>query len=272
MGVLEDKVAIVTGAGQGIGKATALRLAGEGASVVIAEYDPQTAQIAAEEIGGLGQPALAYPVDVSKPDDTRKMVQDVVAEFGRVDILVSNAGISEIRPFLDMTEDAWDRIIRLNERGLFFCLQAVAAQMVRQVPESVRAAGRADTSYGKIVNLTSISGQRGRAINPHYAASKAAVISITQSAALALAPYGINVNAVSPGVVDTPMWEKLDKERGCLTGAKPGGAMAAFLETVPLKRAAAPEDIAAAIYFLCSPDSDMITGITLNVDGGFEMH
>lgn len=106
MGVLEDKIAIVTGAGQGIGKATALRLAGEGASVVIAEYDPQTAQIAAEEIGGLGQPALAYPVDVSKPDDTRKMVQDIVSEFGRVDILVSNAGISEVRPFLDMTEDA----------------------------------------------------------------------------------------------------------------------------------------------------------------------
>jgi len=140
------------------------------------------------------------------------------------------------------------------------------------VPESVKKAGKADKCYAKIVNLTSISGQAGRPLHPHYAASKAAVISITQSAALAFAPYGINVNAVSPGVVVTPMWEELDKQRVRLTGSKPGEGMAKFVAKVPLQRPALPEDVAAAIHFLCSPDSDMITGHTLNVDGGYEMH
>ena len=144
--------------------------------------------------------------------------------------------------------------------------------MVAQVPDDIKQAGKSPRSYGKIVNLTSISGQGGRPLAPHYAASKAAIINITQSAALALAPYGINVNAVSPGVVVTPMWDKLDEERGRLTGAKKGEAMAKFVENVPLKRPAQPEDIANAIFFLCSPNADMITGHTLNVDGGYEMH
>ncbi len=272
MKILEDKIAIVTGAGQGIGKATELRLAAEGAHIVIAEYNPQSAKTTAAEIEALGRQALSYPIDISQTAEIRQMVQNIVAKFGRIDILVNNAGISEVRPFLEMTEEAWDRIIRVNERGFFFCLQAVSAQMVRQVPETVKEDGKADTSYGKIVNLTSISGQRGRPLSPHYAASKAAVINISQSAALALAPYGINVNAVSPGVVATPMWDQLARARGPVTGRKPGSSMSAFIETVPLKRAATPEDIAAAIYFLCSPDSDMITGVTLNVDGGYEMH
>jgi len=269
---LENKVAIVTGAGQGIGKATALRLASEGVDIVIAEFNPQSAKITAAEVEALGRQAFAYTIDISQTHKIRHMVKDVVERFKQIDILVNNAGICEVRPFLEMTEDAWDRIMRVNQRGSFFCLQEVSSQMLRQVPDSVKETGRADTSYGKIVNLTSISGQAGRPLSPHYAASKASIINITQSAALALAPYGINVNAVSPGVVQTPMWDKLDQERGQLTGEKPGNSMAAFIETVPLKRAATPEDIAAAICFLCSSESDMITGITLNVDGGYEMH
>ncbi len=272
MGVLSGKVAIVTGAGQGIGKATALRLAREGADVVVAEYNMETARAAASDIRALGRHALAYHIDVSDVKMVRKMAKDVVERFGRIDILVNNAGVSEIKPFMEITEVDWDRITRVNEKGLFFCLQAVAAQMIEQVPEEVKKAGKADRSYGKIVNLTSISGQRGRPLHPHYAASKAAVISITQSAALALAPYGINVNAVSPGVVKTPLWKQLDAERARLTGARPGESMEAFLEKVPLRRAALPEDVAAAIFFLCSPESDMVTGHTLNVDGGYEMH
>lgn len=266
-----EKVAIVTGAGQGIGRATAARLAQEGIRVVVAEYDSATAASTAKEIETVGGHASAYPVDIANLGAVRQMISEVATQFGHIDILVSNAGLSQIRPFMDLAEEDWDRIVRVNERGFFFCLQAAAAQMIRQIPEEVKAAGRTARCYGKIVNLTSISGQRGRSDSAHYAASKAAVISITQSAALALAPYGINVNAVSPGVVDTPMWKRIDLERGRLTGSKPGEAMAAFVEKVPLKRPAQPDDVAAAIAFLCSPDSDYITGHTLNVDGGFEM-
>src|SRR3990170_69250 len=134
-----------------------------------------------------------------------------------------------------------------------------------------KAAGWAERSYGKIVNLSSISGRRGRPLAAHYAASKAAVISITQSAALALAPYNINVNAVCPGVVPTAMWQQIDLDRVRLFGLRPGEAMASFVDSIPLRRAGTPEDIAAAVAFFCSPDADYITGQTLNVDGGYEM-
>ncbi len=268
---LGGKVAIVTGAGQGIGRATALRLARAGTRLVVAEYDAATAATAVQEIEAAGGQAGTHPVDISNLGAVRQMVTDVATQFGHIDILVNNAGLTQIKPMMELVEEDWDRIVQVNERGLFFCLQATAAQMIRQVPGEVKAAGRADKTYGKIVNVTSISGQRGRSDAAHYAASKAAVISITQSAALALAPYGINVNAVSPGVVATPMWKQIDLERGRLTGARPGEAMAAFVEKVPLKRPAQPDDVAAAIAFLCSPDSDYITGHTLNVDGGYEM-
>jgi NAD(P)-dependent dehydrogenase (short-subunit alcohol dehydrogenase family) len=221
------------------------------------------------------------------------MVNDVVAEFGRIDILVNNAGVVQTKPMLDLSEADWDRVIGVNQRGTFFCLQAVARQMIRQLPEMLRSgSGLADVlshqlakdqaeasagselaaSYGKIVNFSSIAGRRGRPLSTHYAATKAAIISITQSAALALAPYRINVNAVCPGIVPTPMWTQIDQDRGRLFGAKEGDAMAAFIQQVPLKRAATPEDLAGVVAFLCSSDADYITGQAVNVDGGFEMN
>jgi NAD(P)-dependent dehydrogenase (short-subunit alcohol dehydrogenase family) len=289
---LLGKVAIVTGAGQGIGKGIALRLAREGADVVVAEYNPDTAASAAREIKATGQRALAYPVDVSDVEAVHRMVDDVVVQFGHIDILVNNAGVVQTKPMMDLTENDWDRVIDVNQRGCFFCLQAVAAQMIKQLPEelkpsrspadviSIKDEGAAQAangtgelgSFGKIVNLSSISGRRGRPLSTHYAASKAAVISITQSAALALAPYRINVNAVCPGIVPTPMWDQIDKDRGQLFHAKPGDAMAAFIQSIPLKRAATAEDVAGAVAFFCSPDSDYITGQALNVDGGYEMN
>jgi D-sorbitol dehydrogenase (acceptor) len=141
-------------------------------------------------------------------------------------------------------------------------------------PEENKTTSMTDlkASYGKIVNLSSIAGRRGRPLATHYAASKAAIISITQSAALALAPYRINVNAICPGIVPTPMWQKIDEERGQLFGSKPGEAAKAFVNTVPLKRAATAEDVAGAVAFFCSADADYITGQALNVDGGFEMN
>ena len=285
---LAGKVAIITGAGQGIGKGIALRLAREGADIVIAEYNPQTADDAAKEVEALGQRALGYPVDISNVDAVKQMVKDVVTEFGHIDILVNNAGVLHTKPMLDLTEADWDRVINVNQRGMFFCLQAVSAQMVEQIPEEIKAAQvPADimsmnesaepeqvntTSYGKIVNLSSISGRRGRPLSTHYAATKAAVINITQSAALALAPYNINVNAICPGIVPTPLWKQIDQDRADLFGAEPGEAMAAFINTVPLKRAATAEDIGGVVAFFCSSDADYITGQALNVDGGFEMN
>jgi len=289
---LWGQVAIVTGAGQGIGKGIALRLAREGADVIVAEYNPETAKGTAHEIAVTARRSLAYPIDISDVGAVRQMVDDVVAEFGRIDILVNNAGVVQTKPMMELTENDWDHVIDVNQRGLFFCLQAVAAQLIRQLPEDLKAVqdpadvisireGGTDrttlgpedvSSFGKIVNLSSISGRRGRPLSTHYAASKAAIISITQSAALALAPYRINVNAVCPGIVPTPMWDQIDADRARLFGANPGEAIAAFIQALPLKRAATAEDVAGAVAFLCSSDSDYITGQALNVDGGYEMN
>ena len=285
---LTDKVAIVTGSGQGIGKGIALRLASEGATVVVAEFNKDTARAAVAEIEAAGGSALAYQIDISEVPAIAGLTSAVISEFGHIDILVNNAGAVQTKPMMELTEADWDRVLNVNMRGTFFCIQAVARQMIEQLPEEIaRAAAPADLikiggekqvfsarpvrSFGKIVSLSSISGRRGRPLQTHYAASKAAIISITQSTALALAPYNINANAVAPGVVPTPMWEAIDKDRGALFGAAAGEVMAAFVETVPLKRASRPEDIAAAVAFLCSSDADYITGQTLNVDGGFEM-
>ncbi len=269
---LRNKVAIVTGAGQGIGKGVALRLAREGADVVAADIQSANAEQTAGEIRELHRQALAWYINLANIAEIQPMVDKVAATFGHIDILVNNAGVVQSKPFLDVTEADWDRVIDINQKSVVFCIQSVAKQMIKQVPGAVKAAGKAEQSYGKIVNFSSISGRRGRALQVHYAASKAAIISITQSAALALTQYGINVNAVSPSVVPTPMWEQNDREKSRILGIPRGQAMQDFIEKIPLKRAGTVEDIAAAVAFLCSADSDYITGQTLNVDGGFEMN
>ena len=287
------KVAIVTGAGQGIGKGVSMRLAREGATVVIADYNATTAGETAAAIQLAGGQAMPYAVNIADVAAVQAMVDDVVAAYGRIDILVNNAGVVQTKPMMDLSEADWDRVIDVNQRGTFFCLQAVAQQMVRQLPDEVRSgAALADVltnqlsrpgdqetgepvlagSYGKIVNFSSIAGRHGRALSTPYAASKAAIISITQSAALALAPYRINVNAVCPGIVPTPMWTKIDQDRAELFGAKEGQAMDAFIQQVPLKRAATAADLGGVVAFLCSTDADYITGQAINVDGGYEMN
>ena len=277
---LEEKTAIVTGAGRGIGKVVALRLAGEGANVVVADINPKTAEQTAEEIRVLNRRALACYIDIANIAEIQPMIDRAVAEFGRIDILVNAAGVAQTGLFLELTEQQWDHVIDTNLKGTTFIIQAVGRRMIKQVPEQVKATGNADRSplgdtlrcNGKIVNFSSISGRHGRAEQVPYAASKAAIISITQSAALAFAKYNINVNAVCPGVVPTPMWEQIDHDRARISGLAPGESMKSFIERTPLKRACTPEDVASVVAFLCSPDSDYMTGQTLNIDGGFEMN
>jgi NAD(P)-dependent dehydrogenase (short-subunit alcohol dehydrogenase family) len=267
-----NRVAMVTGAGQGIGKAVAVRLSREGARTAAVDINAATAESTAAEIRNQGGDARSYSLDLARAAEIRPAVDRIAGDFGRIDILVNAAGVLQAKPFLEVTEQDWDRIVDVNQKALLFCIQAVAAHMIRAVPEDVRRSGRASRSHGKIVNFSSISGRHGRPLQVHYAASKAAVISITQSAALAFAPFNINVNAVCPGVVPTPMWEKNDREVAEILGLPPGQAMRDFIERIPLKRAATLKDVAAAVAFLCSEDADYITGQTLNVDGGFEMN
>ena len=269
---LLNKIAIVTGAGQGIGKGVALRLAQEGADVVVADISLPNAEQVAQEIRDLNRQALAYYINLANVAEIQPMVDKVVAEFGRIDILVNVAGVVQSKPLIEVTEEDWDRVIDINQKGLFFCLQAVGAQMIKQVPDEIKAAGRTEQSYGKIVNFSSISGRRGRAYQVAYAASKAAVISITQSAALAFTPYNINVNAISPSVVLTPMWEKNIQDKSRAFGIDAQKASDEFIERIPLKRPGSVNDMAGAVIFLCSSDADYITGQTINVDGGFEMN
>ncbi len=257
---LSGKVAIVTGAGSGIGRGVALRLAREGARVVVADINERAVSGVAKEIAAMGGSSSSATLDISKPAEIQAVVARAARDSGSIDILVSCAGIVLSKPFLDVTEAEWDRVIDINQKGTAFAVQAVAAQMVRQVPEAVRKAGVADRSYGKIVNFTSISGRRGKEYQLAYAASKAAVISITQSAAMAFAPMGINVNAIAPSVVMTPMWDENNKQKERAFGIDAKKASDDFISRIPLKRAGTVEDMAGAVVFLCSADADYITG------------
>jgi NAD(P)-dependent dehydrogenase (short-subunit alcohol dehydrogenase family) len=269
----ENQVAIVTGAGQGIGEAVALRLAGEGAAIVVAEINPETAQRTGEKVRALGSKALVCVVDVGDPEATQNMVKEAVAEFGRIDILINNAGVNEKVDLLDITPEQWEWIMHTDMDGVFFTLQAVARQMVAQLPEAIRNADRADKSYGKIINFSSVAGRKGREWNAQYAAAKSAVISITQSAAQRLARYNINVNAVCPGIVLTPLWDQLDESETKRRGLKRGEWVRMRTEEkVMLKRPATLEEIAGIIAWLCSREADYITGQAINIDGGYEMN
>ena len=269
---LKDKVAIVTGAGQGIGFAIGERFAREGAHVVVAEIQGEKALEAATYFSSLGTEALAIPMDVGEPAQIELMIQTVVQKFGRIDILVNNAGVSEKADFFELTPERWDWLQRVNQRGVFFCLQAVAKQMVTQVPDSVKAAGFAERSHGKIINMSSIAGRRGRADALHYSVSKAAVITITQGAAMALAPYNINVNAICPSVIQTQMWAEIDRIQAETLNIPQGEWYKRRVKRIPLQRGGTVEQIAATVMFLCSEAGDYITGQTYNVDGGSEMN
>ena len=253
---LAEKVAIVTGGGQGMGRAISLAYAREGARVVVADINEAGAQAVAEEIIAQGGSAIGVKVDVRSQDDVQRMIDDAVSQFGGLDILVNNAGVGKIVPFLETTEADWDWIFSINCKGLLFCSQAAARQMISQ--------GRG----GKIVNLASQAGRRGESLVLAYCASKAAVISMTQSIALALAEHKINVNGIAPGIVDTPFWDEVDRQFAQLLGMEIGEPKRTFIKSIPLGRIEQPEDVTGTAIFLASSDSDYMTQQTLNVDGG----
>ena len=250
---LKDKVAVITGGGRGIGRAIAERYADEGARVVVADILEKDIQETAQAIG---RGAVPVRVDVTSRTSIDAMVEKAVAEAGGIDILVNGAAIFDMAPLLDITEESYDRQFAVNVKGLLFTLQAVARQMVAQ--------GRG----GKIINFSSQAGRRGEALVAVYCASKAAVISITQSAGLALIKHGINVNGIAPGVIDTPMWDHVDSLFAKYEGLQPGEKKRQVGLAVPYGRMGLPEDMTGAALFLASSDADYIVAQTLNVDGG----
>jgi NAD(P)-dependent dehydrogenase (short-subunit alcohol dehydrogenase family) len=261
MPILQDKVVLVTGGGAGIGRATALAMAEAGANVAVADIDLAAAQRTADQIVSNTRRALAIEVDCGDVAKIDAMVGHTVAELGRLDAIVNNAGVTRYAYIMDLTEADWDRIHRVNAKGVFFCLQRAAREMIRQ--------NQVDGNGGRIINIASIAG-RGYAgtSNAAYAASKGAVIALTKTAAQQLGRHNINVNAICPGVTRTELGARNAQVRAAERGISVAELQAEQEAVIPLRRANAPEDIAAMAVFLASPGARNITGQAYNVDGG----
>ncbi|WFS04426.1 L-iditol 2-dehydrogenase [Rhizobium tumorigenes] len=250
---LKDKVALITGGARGIGLGFAEAFVKEGARVVIADIDIDRATKAAAVIGDR---ASAVKLDVTDLSAIESIVKSVDQEFGGIDILINNAAIFDMAPINEITEQSYERIFDINLKAPLFMMKAVSNAMI--------ARGRG----GKIINMASQAGRRGEALVTLYCASKAAIISATQSAALALVKHGINVNAIAPGVVDSEMWDVVDASFAKWEGLQPGEKKAAVAKSVPIGRFATPEDLKGIAVFLASSESDYILAQTYNVDGG----
>jgi 3-oxoacyl-[acyl-carrier protein] reductase len=246
---LSGKTAIVTGARRGMGRAIALALAREGANVVVSDINQEDCQKVVDEIEKLGRKGLALKCDVSSSDNVEDMVKKTVAKFGRVDILVNNAGILTFKPFLELTDEDWDKTLNVNLKGQFLCARTAGRVMIKN-------------KWGRIINIASISsGGCGIAfpLIAHYTASKGGVVALTEALALELTSQGINVNAVCPGAIDTDMAK----------GVKEGGQLAQVLARIPKGRLGQPEEIASLVVFLASEESDYISGAAIVIDGGW---
>jgi NAD(P)-dependent dehydrogenase (short-subunit alcohol dehydrogenase family) len=256
MSTLTDRVAIVTGAGHGIGHATARALASAGADVAVVDIDKAAAETTAAAVAAVGRKSLAVATDVGDLASIDRMVSAVVEAFGRIDVLVNNAGVTRRAYIMDLTENDWDRIMRVNGKGVFFCLQRVAREMIPR-------------RSGVIVNIASIAG-KGYAgtSNAIYAGSKGAVIGMTRIAALQLARHNINVNAICPGTTVTALSSENLKNRAREEGVAVEEMERRRNAAIPLGRPNDPADVAALAVFLASPGARNITGQSLNVDGG----
>ncbi len=251
----QGHVAIVTGAGSGIGKSTAARLAAEGAAVVAVDQNEQTAKATAAELSEGGARVLAMAVDVADRAQLDQMVARAVAELEKIDILVNCAGIHQTKLWLDVTEADWDRLMGVNLRGLFFCTQAVGRQMIAQ-------------RSGRIVNIASRAGKLGNAHAVVYGATKAGVISLTRTLALALAPHGVTVNAICPGPIETPMAQQSLDQMVALGLATREQHLSERTAQIPLGRVGTPDEVAALVAYLASDEAAFVTGESVNINGG----
>jgi 3-oxoacyl-[acyl-carrier protein] reductase len=253
---LDGQVAVVTGAGRGIGRAIALELAAMGADIVIAELQQDLGNEAAERVRATGRTALAVRVDVRSRSDVNAAVEHTIAQFGRVDILVNNAGVRHSTKPLEITTELWDDIMHINALGGLFCAQAVLPHMIA-------------ARHGRIVFISSQSGKTSSPNGLVYGASKAAVISMTRSLAMAYSHDGILVNSVCPGSIDTDMWDALDLEVGVRRlGMQPGEYKQQRTKDIPIGRFGRPQDVANVVGFLVSSRSSYMTGQAINVTGG----
>jgi len=244
---LSNRVAIVTGSGQGIGREIALMLAEQGASVVISDINAATAKEVAAEIEAKNGKSIAIPVNVTVVGEVTKLVEQTLSSFGHIDILVNNAGITRDGLLLRMSEADWDLVLNINLKGAFICTQAVLRHMIRQ-------------RWGRIVNIASVVGLTGNAGQANYAASKAGLIGLTKTTAREVASRSITVNAVAPGFIDTGMTQKLSEN-----------VKQEFLKQIPVGYLGLPKDVAYAVAFLVSEEAHYITGQVINVNGGIAM-
>ncbi|HET7767454.1 MAG TPA: glucose 1-dehydrogenase [Chloroflexota bacterium] len=258
-GKLNGRVAIVTGGAQGIGRAISLRLAADGAAVAVADLNEEKAGGVANEIVSGGGRALPVRVDVADAASTAELIERTVRDLGRVDVMVANAGIIQVKPFLDLSAEDWDRTFAVNVRGVFLSLQAAARQLIAQ------------GDGGRLLATASIAAKMGSPYQAHYQSSKAAVVGMVRSIAWELGKHGITVNCYCPGVVDTDMWRYIDLERGKLLGRQPGELLKEMANRIPLGRVEVPEDVAPLVSFLASEESRYITGQAINVCGGMVM-
>jgi meso-butanediol dehydrogenase/(S,S)-butanediol dehydrogenase/diacetyl reductase len=253
--------ALITGAASGIGAACARRMAREGVQLLLADLNGDSAKTLADELG-----QASVQADVTRAADIERMLDLAYQRWGRLDVVFNNAGIAQVRPLLDLSEEEWDRTLAINLRAVFFVLQGAAKRMRDQSP----IAG--SELRGKLIQTASIAAYRGgQAYMAHYAASKAGVVSITRTAAQVLAAYRITSNCICPGVVDTPMWRKVDAEWSEIEGWQTGEAWKRRTSLIPLGRPETAEDVAGLVSFLASRDSDYVTGQAVNIDGGLVM-
>jgi len=244
---LKDKKAIVTGAGQGIGKAVALKMAQEGADVVVVEWNHETGIQTQKEIEALGRRCLFFAVDVGDRRQIEKMIAEVLIAFGRIDILVNNAGFDRPGNLLKTKEEDWDAVLNVHLKGTLNCIQAVVPHMIEK-------------GYGKIINLSSVWGKRGAVSEISYSTAKAGIIGLTKSVARELGRHQINVNAVLPGFILTPTVSRMaEKYRNII------------IENTPLKRAGQPEEVANVVAFLASDEASFVNGAEVEVSGGWNM-